>query len=268
MSVPSSQRRLPPARRRRSYLIDARFQLKYTGLLVGVVTLVVLVLGVLLARSSTVASAAAQSAVAQAERAMKESHTSSKLALENTLANGGDDPALVQIMTDTLAATDKQSEKDLQAVRDQRAEIERERMETRVLLLGGGAGLAVLLGLLGVFITSKIVGPVVKLKRLLRRAGTGRLTTKEKLRKGDELEDLFDTFLQMTHSLRALQAGRIATLDTTLVKAQQTGAAPEVLDGLLELRAQMCLGLGESAPESDAAIEIQSSRSLARGGGT
>jgi len=38
----------------------------------------------------------------------------------------------------------------------------------------------------------------VKLKRLLRRVGTGRLVVRERLRRGDELGDLFDTFLQMT----------------------------------------------------------------------
>ena len=108
--------------------------------------------------------------------------------------------------------------------------------------------LTVLLSIMGIFITNKIVGPVYKLKRLLRRVGTGRLATKERLRKGDELEDLFDTFLQMMYSLRALQAGRLATLDAAMEKANSTGAAPEVLEGLHALRAQMTLGLAVELP--------------------
>ena len=51
---------------------------------------------------------------------------------------------------------------------------------------------------MGIVITHRIVGPVHKMKRLLRRVSTGRLAIEERLRKGDELEDLFDTFLQMT----------------------------------------------------------------------
>jgi hypothetical protein len=69
------------------------------------------------------------------------------------------------------------------------------------------------------------------------------LVIDERLRRGDELEDLFETFLQMTHSLRAMQNARIATLDATLRKAETSGASEEVLDGLRALRAQMMLGL-------------------------
>jgi nitrogen fixation/metabolism regulation signal transduction histidine kinase len=81
------------------------------------------------------------------------------------------------------------------------------------------------------------------LKRLLRKVSTGRLVVDERLRRGDELEDLFETFLQMTYSLTAMQNARVATLDATLRQAQTSGASPEVLDGMRALRAQMMLGL-------------------------
>ena len=76
---------------------------------------------------------------------------------------------------------------------------------------------------MGVVITHRIVGPVHKMKRLLRRVSTGRLAIEERLRRGDELEDLFDTFLQMTYSLRAMQAARIKTLDATLRARREDG---------------------------------------------
>jgi len=81
------------------------------------------------------------------------------------------------------------------------------------------------------------------MKRLLRRVSTGRLAIEERLRRGDELEDLFDTFLQMTYSLRAIQAARLKTLDATIRRAEATNAAADVLDGMRALRAQMVLGL-------------------------
>ena len=105
------------------------------------------------------------------------------------------------------------------------------------------SGIFLLLTLMGIVITHRIVGPVYKLKRLLRRVSTGRIVVDEHLRRGDELEDLFETFLQMTHSLSAIQHARVATLDATLRRAEATDAAPEVLDGLKALRAQMTLGL-------------------------
>ena len=53
------------------------------------------------------------------------------------------------------------------------------------------------------------------------------------LRGTTELEDLFETFLQMTYSLQAMQNARVATLDATLRRAESTGASAEVLAGLV-----------------------------------
>jgi hypothetical protein len=240
-----------PRYRRRNYLIDPRFQLKYTGLLVAVVLAVMLLLGVQIARSADVASSYAELAAKQAEHAMKESHTSSKLARQNVLANAGDNPILLQLMEEELAATDLKAEKELADVKNERVEVEMHRRQMREQLIGAGIALTVLLTTMGIFITSKIVGPVYKIKRLLRRVGTERLAIKERLRKGDELEDLFDTFLQMTYSLKALQSGRMATLEATMETAKATNASPEVLEGLQALRAQMALGLGPLGPRRD-----------------
>lgn len=233
---------------RRDYLIDPRFQLKYTGLLVAVVLAVMVFLGGELWQSANVASTYAHIASTQAELAMKESHTSSRLARQCVVTNAADNPLLLQVVEEELAATDRQAESDLEAVKHGRVDVETHRRNMREQLIATGIVLTVLLSIMGIFITNKIVGPVYKLKRLLRRVGTGRLATKERLRKGDELEDLFDTFLQMMYSLRALQAGRLATLDDAMEKAKSTGAAPEVLEGLHALRAQMTIGLPVELP--------------------
>jgi nitrogen fixation/metabolism regulation signal transduction histidine kinase len=111
------------------------------------------------------------------------------------------------------------------------------------LLIGAGVALLLMLTLMGIVITHRIVGPVHKVKRLLRRVSTGRLVVEERLRKGDELEDLFETFLQMTYSLQAMQNARVTTLDATLRRAEASGAPAEVVEGLRALRAQMMLGL-------------------------
>ena len=119
----------------------------------------------------------------------------------------------------------------------------REQRKLELLILASGGALLLLLLVMGILITHRIVGPVHKMKRLLRRVSTGRLVIEERLRRGDELEDLFDTFLQMTYSLRAMQAARLATLDDTVRHATTAGTAPDVLELLHALRAQMVLGL-------------------------
>jgi nitrogen fixation/metabolism regulation signal transduction histidine kinase len=239
---------MPDARRKKSYLIDPRFQLKWTGYLVVVVVLVMTVLGLVIARTAGRASDTASIAVLQAEKAFEESRSNNILARRTVQLAGGENPALQAVMDESLAEVDAQSEKNLADVRSKQAGITRYRQHMQLLLVGAGLCLLLLLTAMGVVITHRIVGPVHKMKRLLRRVSTGRLVIEERLRRGDELEDLFDTFLQMTYSLRAMQAARLATLDGTLRRAELSSTPIEVLDGLRALRAQLVLGLEPRRP--------------------
>lgn len=230
-----------PTRFQRRYLIDARFQLKYTGLLVGVVLAIMLVLGAMIWRTAKVATDQAAYASQQAERALNEANTSAKLLKMN--ASGYDDPILKKSLDDDLAAIEAEHAKNLAAVEAQRAEIDRQQKRMALLLGLGSASVVLVLAFMGVFITHRIVGPVFRIKRLLRQVGTARFSVKQRLRRGDELEDLFETFIQMTHSLEALQAGRRATLESTIAKAEKAHVPPEVMSGLRALHAQLSLGL-------------------------
>lgn len=226
-----------------SYLLDPRFQLKWTGYLVVVVVLVMTSLGFVIARTAGHASDTASLAVKQAEKAYEESKSNNILTRRTMQLAGGDNPALQAIMDDSLKDVDAQSEKNLADVRSRQADIAADRQNLRALLAGAGLALVVLLVVMGILITHRIVGPVHKMKRLLRRVSTGRLAIEERLRRGDELEDLFDTFLQMTYSLRAMQSARLATLDSTIKRAEALSVPDEILDGMRALRAQLVLGL-------------------------
>jgi nitrogen fixation/metabolism regulation signal transduction histidine kinase len=231
------------SRSARHYLLDPRFQLKWTSYLVVVVLAVMAGLGFLIAKLASRASDTAQIAVTQAEKAFKESKTNNILARSAVEMAQPDNATLAGVMNESLKEVEAKQEKNLQEVRDLQAGIGKDRRNLQLLLGGAGLALVLLLTLMGIVITHRIVGPVHKMKRLLRRVGTGRLVVDERLRRGDELEDLFETFLQMTFSLKALQNARIATLDATLKRAEATGAQTDVLDGLRALRAQMVLGL-------------------------
>ncbi len=232
--------------RRTSYLINPRFQLKWTGYLVVVVFLVMAVLGTVIARVAGRASDTASVAVKQAEKAYEESRVNNILTRQTV--QGSDNAALKAVMDESLSEVDAQSEKNLADVRTKQSEIASDRRNLQLLLGGSGLALLVLLAVMGVVITHRIVGPVHKMKRLLRRVSTGRLNIEDRLRKGDELEDLFDTFLQMTYSLRAMQAARLATLDGALRRAEASATPPEVIEGMRALRAQLVLGLEPRRP--------------------
>jgi nitrogen fixation/metabolism regulation signal transduction histidine kinase len=153
-------------------------------------------------------------------------------------------------MDEELKKADEQAARDLDRVKAQRLEINQHRKRMIDTLAGAGVLLLALLFVVGIWVTQKVVGPVHKLKRLLRRVSTGRLVVSERLRRGDELGDLFDTFLQMTWSLRAQQNGRLATLEAAISKAEATRADPALLSVLEALRAQAALGL-RRRPESE-----------------
>lgn len=239
---------MPQSRRPKHYLLDPGFQLKWTGYLVVVVLAVMASLGVLIGRTASRTSETARVAVTQAEKAFKESQVNNALARGAVAMAAPDSAPLASVMNAELAEVDAQQQKNLAEVRRLQEDIARDRKSLQLALGGAGVALLVLLSIMGIVITHRIVGPVHKMKRLLRRVSTGRLVVDERLRRGDELEDLFETFLQMTFSLRAMQHARLSTLDSTLRRAEETGASEEVVAGLRALRAQMTLGLEKRRP--------------------
>lgn len=238
----------PPKRRLRNYLLDPRFQLKYTAMICGVAVVLMAGLSVVIVRIADTASSQASIAVSQAESAFRESKTSAEILHTNTLMNAGDNPELIDRINADLRVANDRLEVSLARSRAQRASIEQNRGNIRVVLGVSGLLLVLLLGLAGIVITHKLVGPVYKLKRLLRVVGSGRLDIRERLRKGDELEDLFDAFLGMVESLKKSQRAEIHQLDEALAEVDATHLAPAAVTKLKALRAQMQAALGDEQP--------------------
>ncbi|MFT3922551.1 MAG: hypothetical protein QM778_08455 [Myxococcales bacterium] len=186
-----------PKRKLRNYLLDKRFQLKYTGMVVGVTLIVASILGALAYRESQGQTEAMQV----------------QLAMQPDL-----DPQAVA----SLEAFGKQ--------RDQ---------QILVGIVGGIAALVIALALTGIVVTHKMVGPAYKMRLLLARVAAGHLRVDGGLRKGDELQDVFNAFNDMVNTLRSRQAGEIALLDEALVKAEKAGTPQEVLTTFRQIRERM-----------------------------
>ena len=68
-----------------------------------------------------------------------------------------------------------------------------------------GIGLVIILfGVLSIFITHKLAGPVFVFERMTRDIAAGDLTVRAKLRRGDDLRDLEKNFNQMADNLESL----------------------------------------------------------------
>jgi len=77
------------------------------------------------------------------------------------------------------------------------------------------------------------------MKGLLKQVGSGKLSFKGGLRKGDELHEFFETFQAMVDSLRARQQKEIDNLEAALVVAKEGGASDAALEKISLVRDEM-----------------------------
>lgn len=185
---------MPPVKRRfRNYLLDARFQLKYTLMVVSVTVVVASGLGFLAYRYSR---------------------------------------GQTEMMTIDMIA-------DGEAIPFIEAEARKADREVLIGIVSAIAILALALGATGIVVTHKLVGPAYKIKRMLGDVRDGHLKIEGRLRKGDELQDVFDAFEQMVSALRATQESEIAMLDAALERAAAAGVQDDALREIRSVRQRM-----------------------------
>jgi methyl-accepting chemotaxis protein len=195
-----SYRSGPQAKRRlRNYLLVPGFQLKYTAMVVGVTVIVASVLGSLAYGYST--------------------GQTQMLSIQKLEAKGGDDDE--RFITDLERYAHEADRK------------------VALGIIGGVLLLAVALGLTGIIVTHRLVGPVYRVKQLLHEVRDGHLRAEGRLRKHDELQDLFEAFQDMVTSLRSAQEREIAELESAIEKARAAGLRDDAIDALLATRDRM-----------------------------
>jgi HAMP domain-containing protein len=212
----------------RNYLLDAPFQLKYTGYLVGVAIVISLVLGIFLWRTSN-------KVVEESGKVVQESKKVSdvvKMSIKDDPIYG-DNPELLKSFNESSNASDDK-------VRQQGLLVRKQQREMLGAVVGGLTLLVVLIGLLGIFITHKVAGPVFKMKLLLKRVAQGELNfPRHGLRKGDELGHFFEAFLKMADDLKARQQDEVTRLEAAIAAAKTGGASEDALAKIVALHADM-----------------------------
>jgi len=193
-------------RRLRNFLLDPRFQLKYTGMVVAVTVVVASALGYLAYGYST-----GQTELMNIER------------MEQQAATGAIDEAFITSLDAYAREADA---------------------KVRNGIVLGILILTLTLGMTGVVVTHKLVGPAYRLRRLLRDVGKGKIQVGVGLRKGDELQDVFEAFRLMVESLRESHHADIAQLESALEKARAAGAPDEVLGEIAAVRDRLRDALG------------------------
>jgi hypothetical protein len=250
-SVPPTGRH---QRRLKNYILDAHFQFKYTGYLVGIAVALSVCLGALLWRTSEAVIAQSAQTVQQGEQVvgrgrevLEESRKVSEVVKMNIVKDPiyRDNPALLEAFKGDADEQDGRLKSQQAALEQQAAGLKQQsaaiRAQQRTMLITLTSAftlLVVLIGCAGILVTHKVAGPIFKMKRQIREVGEGHLRIPNKLRKGDELVDFFEAFETMVINLRSRQQGEIDKLELA-IKTLEPKAEPGELDPLYQLRQEM-----------------------------
>ena len=242
----------PHKRRWRNFLLDPRFQLKYSGFLVAIAVVLSVSLGLILWTTSRKVIAQSHEAVhqgnqvvARGREVLRESQKVNDVVRMNIEKDPvyADNPALLeafrqdakkqdQRMADQQAALESQS----RALQQQSARIA-DQQRTMFISLCVILTLLVLgIGLAGIVVTHKIAGPIFKMKRQIRELGSGELRLPAPLRKGDELQEFFAAFAETVAALRGQQEARRDKLRAAVAALEPKLGEEELasLRGLIE----------------------------------
>ncbi|MGB5810596.1 MAG: HAMP domain-containing protein [Polyangiales bacterium] len=168
-------------RKFRNYLLDRRFQLKYTSMVVAVTVAVAGILG----------------------------YFAYQFSEEQT-----------EVLTAQLAA---EPDLDPQTAADLEGFARQADRQVRNWIIVGVLVLALALGVTGILVTHRVVGPAYRMRRIFESIGDGRLEITTGIRKGDELQELYQSFADMVESLRDQRSEEIAQLEETLAKMEAAG---------------------------------------------
>jgi nitrogen fixation/metabolism regulation signal transduction histidine kinase len=223
----------------KNYMLEPKFQLKWTGYLLLVAVVVSGLLGTFLLRTSSEVTTQSQKTISQGEKLLEENRANNELVKVQMQTQYADAPELAGSFNAKAAELDKQLE-DQHKQLEAQGQTTRDQQRTMVLsLVGGLTFLVVVIGIVGIYITHKIVGPIYKMKLLLRQVGDGKLNFYGAPRKGDELKDLFEVFSATVEKLKARQAGEVKELTEAMEEAKKTGASDASIEKIAKVRDEM-----------------------------
>jgi nitrogen fixation/metabolism regulation signal transduction histidine kinase len=228
----------------RNYLLDSRFQLKYAGFLVGVAIAISSLIGAVLYATTRSMVDESAKVVGESRKAAEESRKVSAVSRMNVQDLALDSPDLVAAFNKEADAYDRAiADHEKAVVGQQESLIGRQRWMIGS-LVGALTLMVVLIGLLGIYFTHKVAGPVYKMTRLLAQVGRGNLRVEERLRRGDELKAFFETFTQMVSGLRAFEKDQLAHVDAA-IDALERGNKADAAKSLQRVKEAIRGAIGE-----------------------
>jgi nitrogen fixation/metabolism regulation signal transduction histidine kinase len=224
----------------KNYLIDSRFQLKYTSMIVGIALVISLGLGAVIVHTTGEVVGESQKVNEEGQKVVEESRKVSDVVKMSIKDNYADDPELAKTFAQASNEADDKIKAQEDALRHEQQQLVKRQSTMLTVLVGSLVVMVVLIGLLGIFFTHKVAGPIYKMKLLLKDVQRGRLVVPPgRLRKGDELQEFFDVFAEMVGELRRKQQVEVNDLSAAIEAARGAGASEEIVGKIVAVRDEM-----------------------------
>jgi HAMP domain-containing protein len=236
----SSPTATPVKRRLRNFLLDTRFQLKFTGFILTATAVVACLLGAMLWRTTRTVVEESETAVESRLKAAETSKELGNAALSNELMKQFNDPAFERQLKEQSLAIDARYEAEKLAIEAQRGELLRKQRRLVVVLVGGLVALCLIIAGATIVSTHRIVGPLYRIRRLVQDIAAGKLSTNPgQTRPGDEFKDLFEEFTRMLDQLRLRDRQACEQLAVIIARAESSGVPSDLMVGLRSVQASI-----------------------------
>ena len=190
----------------RNFILQPRFQLKYTGMVVASTVFVASILGYIAYDYS---------------RGQTQLLSIQRMAEAEAKANQQGQPIDPAFYENLMSYSLQEDRRVLSAI------------------VLGIIALVLAVGGTGIVITHRLVGPVYRLKYLFAIVRDGNWGVPGALRKHDELQDLFEAYRDMLAGLREQRHAELEQLDQVLALAEVSDTSDEVLGELRALRERL-----------------------------
>jgi hypothetical protein len=234
-------------RKLRNYLLDKKFQLKYTGIVIAVTAILSAVLGYYLYQEIVVSQNTILARDLASDTFVIQPGDAQETFEETERVTGRIHEEVSEAVASKVAVVISVNNAPAGRAVDLYQDSFQEEMgrKSTVLFVALGVFLFVL-AVMWVYLTHRIAGPVYKMKLLFSKVTATNLRVDGRLRKGDELQEAFESFLSMIDRLRDDRREKAELLGAIIERLEtKTETDADDLQRLKDLKGQMIDSLGE-----------------------
>ena len=224
----------------RNYVLDKRFQLKFTSYVLGLTILVAGFLGVFLWSTTHRLLLQAEVAVDARSLAAEKSKELGNVILSNELLHKMNDDSFEEQFKKRSADIDAEYEVEKQAIIEARAQLLRQQKWALGGLVGALLAFIVFVGIAGILATHRIVGPLFRMRKLSQELATGKFPAPPHgLRPHDEMKETFEAFTLMVQNLRQNQGAVLNSVSQIIALAERQSVNDSVLQEMRALESRL-----------------------------